>query len=307
MKADTRLKIHRFLKKYGKIIAIIAFIWGVIVFVNKFLEKANTEYEPKTTYTPHVSVLDDASSAPKKVQNSIGKFVEEYIEYCNNKEYEKAYNMISDECKEIFNSFSEYKAYVANKFGSKKIYSIQNYSNYDDKYIYAVKLYDDIMATGLTNSTYRYQEEKIVASYDENRKIVFSVGNFVEKKDISSVQENEYLKIDVKNKIVKYSFETYEIKLTNRSENTIIIENGTVDNEVLLNLGNEYRKEIDATDIILKPNETKDVNITFNKFCDDGIEAKSIVFDSIRVVENYIENNSNEENSIYKFSMELGL
>lgn len=307
MKADTRVKIKRFLKKYGKLIAIIAFIWISIIIINKFLENSNTKYEPTTTYTPHTSILDGTSSAPKRVQNYMEDFVEEYIEYCNNKEYEKAYNMISEECKEIFDSFTAYKSYVSNKFGSKKIYSIQNYSNYNDKYIYVVKLYDDILATGLTNSTYRYQEEKIVASYDKNNKIVFSVGNFIEKKDILSVQENEYLKIDVKNKIVKYGFETYEVRLTNRSENTIVIENGTIENEVLLNLGKEYRKEVDATDIILKPNETKTVNLTFNKFYDDGVDSKSIVFNSIRVVENYIEDNPNEDNSIYKFSMELGL
>lgn len=307
MKADTRIKIKKFIEKYGKLIGLIIFIWISIIFINKFLEKSDAESNPTTTYTPHVAVLDEAKSVPKKVQNSIEDFLEEYIKYCNNKEYEKAYNMISDECKEFFKSFTEYKLYVSNKFGSEKIYSIQNYSNYNDKYIYNVKLYDDLLATGLTNSTYKYQEEKIVASYDKNNKIVFSVGNFIEKKDLLSVQENEYLKIDVRNKIVKYSFETYEIKLTNRSENIIVIENGEVENEVLLNLGKEYRKEIDATDIVLKPNETKIVNITFNKFYDDGVDSKSIVFDSIRVVENYIEDNPNEENSIYKFSMELGL
>lgn len=308
MKADTRIKIKKFLEKYGKLIAIIIFIWISIVLVNNFLKNFNTKSEPTTTYTPHTSVLDGTSSAPKKVQNSIEEFVEQYIEYCNNKEYEKAYNMISDECKENnFDTFSNYKSYVSNKFGNKKIYSIQNYSNYNDKYIYVVKLYDDFLATGLTNSTYKYQEEKITASYDEKENVVFSVGNFIEKQDIQSVQENEYLKVDVRNKKVKYNFEIYEIKLTNRSENTIIIENGTIDNEVLLNLGKEYRKEADATNLILKPNETKTVNLIFNKFYDDGVDSKSIIFNSIRVVEDYIEDNPNEDNSIYKFSMELGL
>lgn len=306
MKADTRLKIHKLFKKYGKIVAIAVIIWISIVFINKFLEKNSIKTEPTTTYTPHTAVLDGSGSVPKKIQNSIEEFVEEYVEYCNTREYEKAYNMISDDCKDFFGSFAQYKSYVSNKFGSKKIYSIQNYSNYDDKYIYTVKLYDDILASGLTNSTYMYQEEKIIAS-NENGKVVFSVGNFVEKKDITSVQENKYLKIDIKNRISKYNFEIYEIKLTNRSENTIVVENGFVENEVLLNLGEEYRTQVDATEIILEPNETRVVNLTFEKFYDNGLDSKSIIFNSIRVVENYIEDNPNEENSIDKFSMELGL
>ncbi|MGN1298910.1 MAG: hypothetical protein ACI4UE_02880 [Candidatus Scatovivens sp.] len=308
IKPDTRLKIRRFFKKYGKIIAIILATWVGIIIINKLLGKINTNTEPSTTYQPHVSVLDENSSAPKKVQNAMEDFVKQYVEYCNNGEYENAYNMISEDCKnDNFSSFEYYKSYVSNKFTKNKKYTIQNYSNYNDKYIYTVKLYDDVLATGLTNSTYMYQEEKITASYDEKNNVVFSVGNFIEKQKIQSVQENEYLKVDIRSKTVEYSLESYEIKLTNRSENTIVIKNGRVNNEVLLNIGSEYRQEINNNEIILKPNESRTCYLIFNKFYDDGCTSKSIVLNSVRVVEQYIEDNSNEDNSIYKFSMELGL
>ena len=308
MKADFKLKTNRFFKKYGKIIAIVAFIWLFIIMVNKFLGDNEVNTKPTTTYEPHVSVLNENSNAPKKVQNSIEEFIEQYVEYCNNGEYENAYNMISDDCKnDNFNTLYQFESYVSNKFTNKKIYSIQNYSNFNGKYIYSIKLYDDILATGLTNSSYKYHEEKVTASYDEDKNIVFSVGNFIEKKDIKSVQENDYLKVDVKSKRVRYEFEIYEVKLTNRSEKTIVIENGYVDDEVLLDIGADLRTELDRKDIILQPNVSKTVNIIFNKFFDDGRDAKYLIFNSIRVVENYIENNSNEENSIYKFSMQLGL
>lgn len=308
MKPNTRLKINKFIKKYGKLIGIVILAWLFILLLNNFLKRSQAPKKPTTTYTPHTAVLDSGSSSPKKVQNSIEKFVEEYVEHCNNKEYEKAYEMISEECKKNnFISFEDFKSYVNNKFNSKKIYSIQNYSNYDDKYIYSIKLYDDVLATGLTNSTYRYQEEKITVSYDENNNIVFSVGNFIEKEKVQSVQENEYLKVDVVNKIIKYSFEAYEVKFTNRSDKTIVIRNENVENEILLNIGAEYRTQMPGANIILEPNESTTAILQFNKLYDDGINSKSIIFNSIRVVENYIDDNPNEENSIYKFSMELGL
>lgn len=308
MNPNIKLKIHNFLKKYGKIIGIVICVWVTIILINGLLKVTDNKKEPSTTYEPHVSIMDQSSSSPKKVQKAMEDFIEEYVEYCNNGEYEKAYNMISEECKDYaFKTLTEYKDYVQNKFNKEKIYSIQNYSNYNGKYIYSVKLYDDILATGLTNSNYMYQEEKIVASYDKDRNVVFSVGNFIEQQEILSVQENDYVKIDVRSKIVKYNFEIYNVKITNKSEKTILIKNNQINNEVLLNLSNEYRKEISSNNIILEPEESKTINIGFEKFYDDGVDSKSIIFNSIRVVDNYIEENPNEDNAVHKFSMELGL
>lgn len=207
----------------------------------------------------------------------------------------------------LFSFLYQFESYVSNKFTNKKIYTIQNYSNYNDKYIYSIKLYEDMLATGLTNSSYKYQEEKVTASYDKNGDIVFSVGNFIEKQEINSVQENEYLKVDVISKSIRYGFEIYEVKITNRSEYTAIIENEYVDNEIMLNTGADLRQRVDKTDIILQPNTFKTVTLTFNKFFDDGQKSQQLLLNSVRMVENYIPDNANEENVIYKFSMELGL
>lgn len=307
MKADVKLKVNRFVRKYGKIIAITVFIWLFIIMVNKFLGNRKN-LEPTTTYEPHVSVLDSNSSAPKKVQNAIEDFIDQYVKYCNEGKYEEAYAMISEDCKnDNFKTISQFKAYVSNKFSNEKIYTIQNYSNYKDKYIYSIKLYDDILATGLSNSSYKFQEEKVTASYDKSGNVVFSVGNFIEKQDVKSVQENDYIKVDVKSKSIRYGFEIYDVKFTNRSEHTIIIENGQVTDEVILNTGADLRKEVDATAIIIEPNSTTTASFTFSKFFDDNQDSQYLIFNSIRVVDNYIEDSPNEDNAIYKFSMQIGL
>ena len=58
------------------------------------------------------------------------------------------------------------------------------------------------MATGLTNSDYKYIEEKIVAFYNEDGKLVYNIGGFIGKEYIQGVQENEYLKVDIKDQII---------------------------------------------------------------------------------------------------------
>ncbi|MBP3596624.1 MAG: hypothetical protein J6J60_04400 [Clostridia bacterium] len=287
LKADIELKLRRFFRKYGKILMVVFVIIAIIIAVDRIIKNSNRYDEPKTTLTPDEPVLDIGGNVPKKVHSTVEEFVRKYVDYCNAGEFESAYAMISEECKEeYFGSVYNYKEYVKNKFYDKRSYALQSYSTFNKKYIYTVKLFDDILATGLTNSKYKYQEEKIVASYDENKNIVISVGNFIEKNVIQSVQENEYLKVDIKSQIIQYSFEEYKIKLTNRSNYTIIIQNSEAEeDEIVINLGQESRKNEIADEVILEPGETQTISPIFSKFYDDGDVTKELILTSIRVVD----------------------
>lgn len=307
LKSDIELKVRRFFRKYKKFIIIGFVLWAIVFALDKVIKYMPKNETPSTTYTPNVSVMDSSSKVPDKVHNKMEDFIEEYIGYCNSGDYTSAYGMISEDCKEeYFGSFSNYVSYIKNRFPTKKSYAIQSYSNTkvkgnkDKKYIYAVKLFDDFLATGLTNSSYRYLEEKMVASYDENKKVVFSVGNFIEKNEIQSVQENNYLKVDIKNQIVNYDFEEYTIKLTNRSDYTIVIQNYEAEeDEILINLGQEVRTNSVNENITLNPGEAKTIRPVFSKFYDDGDTTKSVIFNAVRV---YDENG----NEIDKMSMTMG-
>lgn len=301
LKADIELKIRRFFRKYGKILIIVFSIVAIIITIDRIIKNFNDSDTPQTTLTPNEPVLDIGGNVPEKVHSTVEDFVRKYVDYCNSGEYESAYAMISEECKEeYFGSIYNYKEYVKNKFYNKREYALQSYSTFNKKYIYTVKLFDDILATGLTNSKYKYQEEKIVASYDENKNIVISVGNFIEKNEIQSVQENEYLKVDIKSQIIKYSLEEYKIKLTNRSNYTVIIQNSEAeDTEIMINLGAETRKNELVNDVILEPGESKTINPVFQKFYDDGDTTKEVIFTSVRVIDE-------EGNEIDKMSMRMG-
>ncbi len=301
LKADIELKLRRFLRKYGKILIVVFVIVAIVITIDRILKNSSKYDTPTTTLTPNKPVLDIGGTVPKKVHKTVEDFVEQYINYCNEGDYNNAYNMISEDCKtEYFGSITNFSEYVKNKFYQKRNYAIQSYSTFNDKYIYTVKLFDDFLATGLTNSQYRYQEEKIVASYDEDKNIVFSVGNFIEKNTIQSVQENEYLKVDVKYQIIKYSFEEYAIKLTNRSNYTVIIQNSEAnDKEIVMNLGQELRNNEKTEEVILEPGESKTIYPVFQKFYDDGDTTKEIIFSAVRVVDE----NGNE---VDKMSMNMG-
>lgn len=301
LKVDIELKIRRFFRRFGKGILVAIAIFFIILAINKMFKNINQNKKPETTYTPSTPVMDDTANIPTKVQKSTEEFIDEYIKYCNNGEFSKAYEMISEDCKkDYFGSYTDYENYVKRKFETPKQYVIQSYSVYNKKYIYSVKLFDDFLATGLTNSTYRYQEEKLVASYNDNNKLVFSVGNFIEKNKMQSVQENNYLKVDVREQIVFYEYEEYKIRLTNRSDYTIIIQNlDAEDDEVVIDLGRDQRANLNIEPIILEPGSTSTVIPIFSKGYDNKSTTKAIKFTSVRVVDE-------NEDEIDKFSMTMG-
>lgn len=314
---DFRIKIRHWFRKYKNIVFVLALIWGVIFLVNKYLDTHSSPTVPNTTYTPTVSVIDSTSVAPQKVQNAAESLIDEYVGYCNEGNYQKAFNMLSDDCRKYAynDSVEDFADHVLKKMITPKEYSIQNYSNYGEYYIYEIKYIDNILATGLTNQTYNYSTEKIVLKKNKDGSYDMATGNFISYDKISNIAENDYIKVDIVDRIKRYSTETYSVKFTNRTDSTVVVADNFTGDEIELVLPQEYRSlENVDTDIILQPGESKAVNLAFTKFADDGDESQAILLTSVRVIENYkgVDGTDEErqqeiDNAIAKFSMEIPL
>lgn len=307
---DTRLKIRRFFKKYKKVIIFLIILWAIIFLVNYALKNMPKNEVPKTTYEPNISVMTD-DEVPEKWQETIESTIDKFIQRCNNKEYESAYNMISDDCKqEVYPTLNSFQKYVDTKFKEKRTYSIQNFSNVGKQYIYDVNLMEDLMATGLTGKNFYYDEEKFVFT-ESDKNLKFSIDGFVRKTNLNMFAEDENLKINIYSKNVFYDHETYKVTITNRSSHPIVIADGTTNNEVALYTGenNRYEKSVGSYGIMLKPNETKSYTFLFNKYCDDGEAPEHIMFNDIRVLRSYSGNESTKQeeldNAIRRYTLRI--
>lgn len=315
---EIRLKIRHFLRRNKRLLIVVLIIWLMIFIVNTLLKNRKISPTPTTTYEPHVSVLDTSTSTPKSMQEPIEEMIKDYVDACNEGNYQKAFDMLSDDCKkyEFNDDVEEFMKHVLIKMPTPKKYSIQDYSiakiDNENMYIYEVKYIDDYLATGLTNSTYAFTSEKIVF-YTDNGKIVMNVGDFIYHSDVKSLSENEYLKIDVVDKTVEYEIEKYNIKFLNRSNNTVVIADGEESDEVDLILSSgERRNRQETNDIVIKPFEEIELEMTFPKFSDDGDITQSLEFGQIRVMEHYSGTEDVDEatiqdeiNNSTKFSMEV--
>lgn len=316
---DLRLKVRRWFRKYSKLILVLFLGWFTIFIINYYMGHQKVKPTPETTYEMHTSVINDKSTVPVSMQDSIQDMIDEYIGYCNDGDFQKAFNMLSEDCKnyEYDNNVRNFMKHVYTKIPTPRHYAIQNYSNteYDGKnlYIYEIKYTDDLLATGLTNTTYAFTSEKMVF-YNEDNEVKMNVGDYVYHTDVKKISENEYLKIDVIDKTVNYSSETYQVKFTNRSRYTIVIADGVESDEINLVLPNETRQRGSTYDIVLDPRESQTYTFEFPKFIDDGDKSNSLLFSSIRVMEQYsgTEEISKEviqseiDNAISKFSMTVG-
>lgn len=315
MWTDFRLKLRHFLKKNAKIIFIVVSIWAIVFFINLFLKNYKAPVKLQTTYDPHTSVMDSGSSVPKKVSNNVEEMLEKYVSYCLEGNVESAYEMLSDTCKEYSfnNDIDDFTAYIVNKIGSAKRYAIQDYSNSGNTYIYQIKYSEDMLATGLTNTTYQYTEEKIIFKKQRNGELEMSVGNFIDYEDVQNISENEYLKVDVRKVEKYYSVERYTVVFTNRSDYTIVIADQQGENEIFLELNSkDIRTPTTLNNIVLKPNQNITLKLEFAKFYDNDNEAANLTFGSVRVMEQYsgteVDENviqSEIQNAVAKFSVNI--
>ena len=191
---DIRLKIINFFKKNKKKIIIIAVVWGIVLVINYYLKYRPKIIIPQTTYKPHEPVIDSTESVPEKYKQPISELIDKYFEYCNNKDYENAFNLLSDDFKNEYElSLDEFKQHVDENFDTKKLYSIQNYSNLNKTYVYQINIFDNILESGTTDD-YLYRKEKIVIK-EENGTLKISLDGYCgsETKDVEV--EDEFMKI----------------------------------------------------------------------------------------------------------------
>ena len=285
---DTRLKIRRFIKKNRKKVIFVVITVAIIIAINYILKNMPEEEIPKTTYEPNVAVMDE-SEVPKKWHSEIENRIKTFVDYCNNKEYQKAYDMISDDCKDaIYPVIGDFKEYVDKRFQVKRIYSIQNFSNISKQYIYDVNFMSDFMATGSTGTNYGYVQEKFVFTEDDNS-LKFAIGGFVRTNILDAFVEDENLKIVTKKKNVYYDHETYTVDITNKTDYPIVLGNGTGEDEIAISVNEQLREEtnINAVNVVLQPNESRTFTFVFEKYCDDGYAPQAMYFTDVRVLKSH--------------------
>ena len=310
---DIRLKIARFFRKHKRKIIIILIIWSIIIMINYYLKYRQKVILPQTTYEPHSPVIDKTDKVPEKLKEPISNLIKDFVENCNNKNYDAAYDLLSEEYKaRYYPSIDKFKEHIDEMFPNKKIYNIQDFSNLNNTYVYRVRLLDDILTDGTTDG-YSFTEEKYVLK-EENGNLKISLDGYCGSQDLGIEVEDEYMEIKIEKKYITYDETSYVITIRNKTNNFILIsDKETYNGAIQLKLPNDTRtaKYMANSNFVILPNETKTEEFQFTEYFDDKQEPTNLLLNSIRILPKYTgdEEKAQEENEnaikLYSLSIDL--
>lgn len=247
------------------------------------LKQENTQKEelPTQSIITGEVVKEETTKTNVDVINS-------FVEYCNNREIEKAYDLLTDECKKIL--FPTKDSFINNYyniiFSENRIIKIENYKNSSKTNTYKVTFYGDVLSTGDLTGTDKYQDYITI----DKKTAKLNINSLVTSNVINVEQEVNGIKIKVLSQEIYVDNEKYEINVENNTDKTIVLDTLTSTKKVYVrdNKNIKYTafiSEIANNLLELSKYTTKTYKIKFNKTYNPGNNAKKLVFSDI--VEDY--------------------
>ena len=228
------------------------------------------------------SVLSQENTVESK--SELMQTINNFFKFCNIGEIDKAYNLLTNECKEeLYPSKEKFKKYYYDTIfnGKKKIITLENWiSN-----TYKVDISDNALSTGKYSKNNNIQDYITIKECEENQ-YKLNINGFIKRKYINKETEMYDIKVKTLYKSVYMSFENYTFEIFNNKKETILLDNlRNVDSMFLTDSNNltysSYSHELFEKDMIIKSKETKRINIKYYNKYSSNREIKKITFNGI--------------------------
>lgn len=286
-------------------ILVIIFVLLIIRTLNGIYRDAKNQdntivkntTENEVSYKNQSESLVSGGSVSEAHQEQFGKLIDNFLTYCKNHEPEKAYGLLSEDCKNILypNETIFEQQYYKNKFTSEKKYSFQSWTS-KDTYIYRVKIFNNMLATGTGNSEKYIQD--YISIVKENDSYKLNVNGFVGKVQRNKEASKKGVTIKVNNSEIYMDYEIINITVKNSTENTILLDSRKNSNsiyEIDAN-NNEFEAityENSEDDFVVEPGEEKQIKIKFSNPYREQMTAIKYVFSDIYMDTNNVQYGSN--------------
>lgn len=282
-------------KKIWRIIIIIASAILLLQMVNYFYKIKNEkilegttnkiETEKKTsnlTITTNQSVVTGENISTKQLQSAT-TVIDNFFSYCNKKELEKAYNLLTDNCKkQMYNTLEIFEqAYYNDIFkGESKNCAVENWIDNT----YKVRITEDMLSTGKSNSGYSKQDYITVEKVNDEYKL--NINRYIGNIQINKTTNYHDITMEVVSKNVYMEYEEYTIKVTNQTENTILLDRRLNPKSLALQDSKQvqyssYSHELTEPMLTIPSGHTKEVTIKFYSSYVSTKKIKAIIFSDL--------------------------
>lgn len=255
------------------------------------------------TYEKESETIISSGKVSEKYQEKFGKIIDEFYTACINGDTQTAYNLLSDQCKRLMypnqNLFES--LYCREKFSGDKEYSFQSWDSSEKIYMYQVKIFDNMLATGKSSDQGYIEDYITLVPYEDSFKL--NINNYIETISMGDKSEDSSLTIQVDSKDVYKDYEIYKFKIKNNTQDTMLLDTGKKTNTMYLvdELENKYYAfsyEKSRTELTIEPGEVKSIEIKYDRAFNGDRELKTIVFSNVVKYDEYLGNQSLEGTTV---------
>lgn len=278
-------------KKIGRILIIICSAFILLQVVNYIyrhnLEKMATEKSHRqetleintntTKLTNNKSTVTGEDISNNQLKNATTT-IDNFLSYCNNKELQKAYDLLTDECKmQMYNNLEVFEqAYYNEVFhGEVKNCTVENWINNT----YKIKITGDILSIGKVNKD-GYVKQDYVTVQKVNDDYKLNINSYIGYTQINKTTNKDNIQMKVLNKNTYMEYEEYTISVTNHTDNLILLDGRSNVKTLFLQDSKEvkyssYSHELTEPMLTIESGQTKEVTI---KFYSSYVSTKNIQY-----------------------------
>ena len=261
-------------------IAIIIIIRIVIQIWNNQIRNSKDDYKQYN----NIEITDGIHRENVGIEvDDKNRRVIKFIEYCNDQKPEKAYDLLTDDCKnEMYPTLQDFvDKYYKEKFCNKMLYTLMQWKDNT----YKVDLKKSAIYTGkIADST--IQDFITVVNMGIN------INNYVGKYDININTNENNIEITALYKNVYLDYDEYTVLIKNDNYDSICLNDQNTDKIYMTDENdlkyNAYMNELRQTQLNVDGKNSSKITIKFPKIYNTDIKIKNIVFPDITIGEKKI-------------------
>ena len=298
--------INRNLTKIIVVIIILVFALSLIQIINyqagnrtvannkKIEENQAIKNSVTNTYENQSESMVSQGDLKFEEEQQLGGTLDSFLQSCINGNYEQAYNLLSNDCKEVlYPSLDLFVQQYCSKYAGNKQYSFQSWTS-QNSYIYYVKIFDNMLLTGKNYDSYLEEYISLIPDEENENSYKLNVNGFLGSADINKTSQRNNIRITVEKSYVFMNNQKFTIKVENLSDKPILLDTRNSNGTVCVVDSN--RVEFDALlyenqddDFVIDANKYKIIDINFSNNYRDNVSIDKMIFKDI--VSNY-ENNT---------------
>lgn len=233
------------------------------------------------TIVSNKSAITDTKVDNEKLNDDV-TVINEFIENCNERNIEKAYSLLSNECKEEMYPTAKdfYENYYMMVFNNNKLeYSVENWI----QDTYEVKFIEDMLATGKINDE---NKQDYITIVEENDSFKININNYIGREILNKEIENNDIILNLIQKDIYMDYEVYKITIKNNTGKSILLAPEDKTNTIYLqntNGGKFYAasSELLKEELLLENNYIHTIDVKFNKTYSYSNNIECLAFSNV--------------------------